>query len=565
MRDNNKNCITFNGEIYNFLELREELGVENFRTKSDTEVILKAYERWGEDCLKKIRGMFAFALWDDNKKSLFCARDEFGIKPFYYMIVDNKFYFSSEIKAILPFAKSVDTNLASLKEYLAFQFVLGKKTLFENIFQLEPATCLTIRDSKIKIRKYWEIYYNLDLEHNEKYFEKKLNSLLKESVKLHTRSDVPIGGYLSGGLDSSAVCSLASKNNKDFMAFTGKFSDRGNYDESKFANLLAEKKGFDIKVLDINSSDFIENIGKVIYHLDSPCAGPGSFSQFMISKEASKYRKVLLGGQGGDEIFGGYTRYLIAYFEQCIKAAIEGTLYSGNFVVTYESIIPNLTSLENYKPLLQKSWSKGLFDSLDKRYFSLINRSSFLKGEINWKDLGDHSVYDSYRQIFYGSNVNKKSYFDLMTNFDFKTLLPALLKVEDRVSMANGIESRVPFLDVPYVEFAATIPSNIKFKNGNMKHIFKKSISQIIPKEIYSRKDKMGFPTPFSTWSKGPLGEFIMDIFSSQKAKERGFYDAEKILNNISSEREYSRGLWGMLSLEMWHQEFHDKQSAIKF
>tara|TARA_R110002126_G_scaffold141639_2_gene286752 strand:- start:1139 stop:3040 length:1902 start_codon:yes stop_codon:yes gene_type:complete len=561
----NGNCIVFNGEIYNFLELREEFGIESFRTKSDTEVILKAYEKWGRDCVQHFRGMFAFAIWDEKEQSLFCARDFFGIKPFYYTLVDNKLYFASEIKTLLPFVPEVATNLEALKEYLSFQLVLKDKTLFKGVYQLEPAHWLTVKNGNLKFQKYWEVYYDLDFDHSEQYFQSQLENLLEDSVRLHTRSDVPIGGYLSGGLDSSVVSILANQHNKDFMAFTGKFSEAGNYDESGYAQLVADREEFDLRILNITADDFLENIRNVVYHLDSPCAGPGSFSQYMISQEAAKYRKVLLGGQGGDEVFGGYTRYLIAYFEQCIKGAINGTLNDGNFIVTYESIIPNLVGLKNYEPLLQRFWQQGLFEDIDKRYFSLIDRTPFIGTEINWGLMTEYSPYDTFREIFYSDNVQHQSYFDLMTHFDFKTLLPALLKVEDRVSMAHGIESRVPLLDRPYIELAATIPSNIKFKNGNMKNIFKKSIKKYLPPEILNRKDKMGFPTPFSTWSKGVLKDYIMDTLSSQRALERDIINNRNVISKIESEGEFSRSLWGFLSLELWQQEFHDASHNKKF
>ena len=193
----------------------------------------------------------------------------------------------------------------------------------------------------------------------------------------------------------------------------------------------------------------------------------------MVSQAAARDAKVILGGQGGDEIFGGYTRYLIAYFEQCIKAAIDGTMHSGNFVVTYESIIPNLVALQNYKPLLKEFWSEGLFEDLDARYFRLINRAPHLSGEVDFDALGDYSPFATFQGIFNGSNVGHQSYFDKMTHFDFKTLLPALLQVEDRVSMAHGLESRVPLLDHELVELAATMPADVKFKDGTMKHVFK--------------------------------------------------------------------------------------------
>ena len=220
-------------------------------------------------------------------------------------------------------------------------------------------------------------------------------------------------------------------------------------------------------------SDFVENIRRVVYHLDYPVAGPGSFPQYMVSGLAAKQRKVLLGGQGGDEIFGGYARYLIAYFEQCIKGAIDGTMHDRQLRRHVRVDHPEPDALANYKPLLQEFWREGLFDELDARYFRLINRAPDLGDEIDWSQLGDYSPYESFREVFHGANVGKESYFDSMTHFDFKTLLPALLQVEDRVSMAHGLESRVPFLDHPLVELAATMPADVKFKDGTMKHVLR--------------------------------------------------------------------------------------------
>ena len=237
----------------------------------------------------------------------------------------------------------------------------------------------------------------------------------------------------------------------------------------------------------------------------------------MVSQAAAREAKVILGGQGGDEIFGGYTRYLIAYFEQCIKAAIDGTMHSGNFVVTYESIIPNLVALRNYKPLLKEFWSDGLFEDLDARYFRLINRAPHLAGEVDFEALGEYSPFTTFQAIFNGRNVGHESYFDKMTHFDFKTLLPALLQVEDRVSMAHGLESRVPLLDHELVELAATMPADVKFKDGTMKHVFKRATRSLVPDVIADRKDKMGFPVPLHEWFAGPAREFVSDVFSSQR------------------------------------------------
>ena len=565
MHSSSKNAITYNGEIYNFEELKKEIGESHFSTNSDTEVILKAYERWGVDCISKFRGMFAFALWDESKSRLFCARDRFGIKPFYYAIVDGTFYCASEIKALLPFVEEIDTDTDSLNDYLTFQFTLGEKTLFKGIKQLEPGHLLTIEDSQISVKKYWEVYYNLDFSHTEEYFIEQIRELMGDSIRLHLRSDVPVGAYVSGGRDSSIVAALASQiESSEFQAFTGKFSFGEGYDESEYARDLSQQYSFNLHELDIKSTDFVSSIHKIIYHLDQPVAGPGSFPQYQISQLASEHRKVVLGGQGGDEIFGGYARYLIAYFEQCIKGAIEGSLNNGNFVVTYESIISNLESLKQYKPMLKQFWSKGLFETIDRRYFDLINRAPTLKNEVNWNAIGKSSTCDEFSRIFLGDNVGHESYFDLMTHFDFKTLLPALLQVEDRMSMAHGLESRVPFLDHKLIELAATIPADIKFKNGELKRLLVRTFDSILPNSITQRKDKMGFPVPLNEWMQGELKDFVCGIFETGRDRGREFFNTDVILENLSREGKFSRKIWGLLSLEVWMQEFHDKSSEYK-
>lgn len=567
MRDADGNWITYNGEIYNFLELKAELGANLFSTNSDTEVILHAYRKWGPDCVQQFRGMFAFALWDEAQQTLFCARDPFGIKPLYYTVVHNVLYLASEIKALLPFVGDIETDLEGLKDYLTFQFCLDGKTLFKGIREVLPGHVLVARKGTVDTRRYWEVYYDLDFDHTSKYFEEQIAALLDESVALNLRSDVPVGAYVSGGLDSSIVASLAARRQETgFCGFTGKFSFDPAYDESRYARDLARAREFELHEVDITAQDFVEHMEQVIYHLDVPTAGPGAFPQFMVSRLAARHRKVVLGGQGGDEIFGGYVRYLAAYFEQCIKAAIDGTMHSGNFIVTYESIIPNLSALRNYKPMLQEFWRDGLFDDLDKRYFRLINRAASVRDEINWPLLGDYSPYETFRGIFKGSNVQKESYFDSMTHFDFKTLLPALLQVEDRMSMAHGLESRVPFLDRHVVELAATIPSNIKFKDGTMKHVLKSAMKSVLPPSIVERTDKMGFPVPLQEWLREQrvVREFVTDILSSENAASRPLIKNSCVLAGLDRESKYGRKLWGFLCLELWQRTFHDRASYFK-
>ncbi|HEV2300073.1 MAG TPA: asparagine synthase (glutamine-hydrolyzing) [Stellaceae bacterium] len=555
-------AITYNGEIYNYLELRQELaGHWRFRSTSDTECILAAYQRHGTDCLDRLRGMFAFALWDERRQKLFCARDRFGIKPFYYAQIGKLFLFASEAKALLPFLPDIDSDPEALAEYLTFQYTIGEATLFRGVKQLLPGHALAVEGGEVKVWRYWDVRYEIDFEHSPIYFDRRLGELVEDSIALHLRSDVPVGAYVSGGLDSSLIAVLAGKRERGIGdCFHGRFTEFDGYDESRYAGMATEAAGGRLHTIDITAQDFRDHVEDVVYHLDFPVAGPGSFPQYMVSQLAARHLKVVLGGQGGDEIFGGYARYLLAYFEQCIKAALDGTYKNGNFVVTIESIVPNLGLLREYKPLMKEFWREGLFGALDERYFRLIDRSTDMVEEVDWAVLDKNRVFESFRAIFNNqSNVEREAYFDKMTHFDFKCLLPALLQVEDRMSMAHGLESRVPLLDHPLVEFAATVPADIKFGGGRMKHLLRESLGAALPQEIVNRRDKMGFPVPLKEWFAGPLRELVEDTFRSRQARHRPFINSQAVLANLDGAGRFSRKIWGLLSLELWHQIFHDR------
>jgi asparagine synthase (glutamine-hydrolysing) len=566
MTDGRDNWITYNGELYNYIELRDEIGLDEFRTTSDTEVVLRAYDRWGPPALDRLRGMFAFVIWDEAEQRLFCARDRFGVKPLVYAVVDGTFICASEAKALLPFLPEIETDLDALRDYLTFQFCLAGKTLFKGIHELPPGHMLTVQQGTIRVERYWEVHYEPDFDHTERYFVERLREIVDDSVTMHLRADVPVGSYLSGGLDSSIIASLAARAvGTDFKAFSGRFASP-DYDESTYARELARWRELELHEIEIVAQDFADNIRQVIYHLDTPVAGPGAFPQYMVSRLAREHMKVVLGGQGGDEIFGGYARYLLAYFEQCIKAAIDGTMHNGKFVVTYESIIPNLETLREYKPLMQDFWRDGLFADLDHRYFRLIDRAPSLRDVIDWSILGDYSPFETFQSIFRAENVGKESYFDLMTHFDFKTLLPALLHVEDRVSMAHGLESRVPLVDHEVVEFAATLPADVKFRKGELKHALKRAAGDALPPRILDRKDKKGFPVPLTEWMRGELRDFLRATFTTTAARQRPYLDPRFDVDTvISREGKFGRDLWGLLSLELWQQEFHDRAAEWRF
>jgi len=567
MKGRDGTIITLNGEIYNYLELQQSLNKNwDFASESDTETVLAAYDKYGEDCVDHLRGMFSFAVWDDQKQRLFCARDRFGIKPFYYVVVDGVFYFASEAKALLPVLPDIETDPEAMAEYLTFNFVIGENTLFKGVKQLLPGHGLAIEGGELRIWRYWDVNYQVDWDHGEEWFQDQLRSLLDDSIDVHLRSDVPVGAYLSGGIDSSLMAILAAgKDAQNRETFHGRFLEYPGYDESNFAQMASDQIGGNLNIIDITHKDFEENLRKVIYHLDYPVAGPGSFPQYMVSKLAAEKVKVVLGGQGGDEIFGGYARYLLAYFEQCINAAIDGTYKDGNFVVTIESIVPNLGILREYKPMMREFWREGLFGNLEDRYFRLVDRSSDMDKEIDWTALDKPRVFDSFREIFLNkSNVRKGAYFDHMTHFDFKTLLPALLQVEDRMSMAHGLESRVPLLDHGLVERIATASADVKFSGGNMKHLIKKSYEGVLPDGIVNRRDKMGFPVPLKEWLGNPLKGLVQEVFDGMKQRNRPYINSDEVLANFQSAGRFSRKVWSLLSLEIWHQTFHDRASHDK-
>jgi asparagine synthase (glutamine-hydrolysing) len=559
--------LTFNGEIYNYRELRDELGEHRFRTTTDSETLLVGYESWGDAMIEHLRGMFAFGLYDAGADRLVVGRDRLGIKPLCYTVVDGCLYFASEAKALLPVLPEVRTSPNALRDYLTFQFCLGGKTLFEGINELAAGHLLVVEGGSVTVRKYWDIDFVIDEDSSEAELDRRLEELLVESTDLHLRADVPVGGYVSGGLDSSLVAALASEqHDAEVMGFVGKFTDSPEFDESHHARSVAEHCGFTLIERDIVEQDFLDNARAVIRHLDYPLAGPGAFPQYMISQTAAEHRKVVLGGQGGDELFGGYVRYLVAYFEAAIKGAIDGTLKDRDFIVTYDTILPSLPALDGYQPMLQDFWREGLFGPPEERYFRLVDRSRGIDGDVVKIEVNtpQYSPYESFLEVFTSPAIHGASYFDAMTHFDFKTLLPALLHVEDRMSMAHGLEARVPLLDHRLVEFSATIPARTKFRGGSLKKVLREASSGRLPTDVLDRKDKMGFPVPLAPWLGGRTGDFVRDVFENAAGIGRDEINYQLLFEQASTSLTYSRSLWGYLSLALWYEEFHDRAAEYR-
>ncbi len=561
------NCtIVFNGEIYNYIELREDLIKKGhqFSTASDTEVILHLYIEYGNDFVNLLNGMFAFIIYDKSNNKLFIARDHFGIKPLYWYHDDKKIVFGSEIKALLAHPEIVaESDADNLCEYLTFQFILGQGTMFKNIFKVQPGNYMTIDLNSWDINevKYWIPNFKTDQFHNEEYFIAELQKILDETISQQLRSDVPLGTYLSGGLDSSLVTIMASKFlDKPIKCFSGAFNEGPEFNELEYARIAAKAANAELFEIFPTEQEFIDVLPKLIYHLDEPVAGPGLFPQYIVSKLASKHVKVILGGQGGDEIFGGYARYMVAYLEQAIKGAINESNEEDEHIVSLASILPNLPTLKQYIPMMKGFWKADAFEPMDRRYYNLLNRmgstSNFLHPDIALK-CKDEVIFKKFSGYF--NDPDTKSYFNKMTHFDMQGSLPGLLQVEDRVSMSVSIESRVPLLDRRIVDLISTMPAGMKFKGGEMKYLLKKTIKDFMPEKIMKRKDKMGFPVPLHLWSKNKGKDFIMDVLLSKKAKERNIINTQHIEKLINAEQPFSRGLWGILSLELWYNQFIDK------
>lgn len=553
--------VVFDGRIYNYKELRQNLiqHGERFQTQSDTEVLLRLLIREGKAAVQKLNGMFSFFFYDVESGTWIAARDPFGIKPLYYTTVGDEFIFASEIKALLCHPDVIpERDDFALQEYLTFQFCLGARTLFEGIKKIEPGHILTGGGSFIRSNEcYWDASYEIDTYHTEEYYLNRLRFLIEDSVRMQLRSDAPLGAYLSGGLDSSIICTLAARClGEGFPMFHGRFVEGPEYDESEYAKEIVESTGGLYHEVIPTENDFISSIPHLIYLLDEPVAGPGLFPQFMVSKKAAEFVKVVLGGQGGDEVFGGYARYLVGYLEQALKGAIFETQEEGRHLVTLDTIIPNLPILQEYVPLLRRFWAEGVFEDMDARYFRLINRMPGLMDCLSPEMvcmMDQSRLFEEFKNVFNRSDT--KSYINKMTHFDQKTLLPALLQIEDRVSAEVHLEARAPFLDRRIVDLVTTMPPSLKFQGGRTKHILKMVAQPFLSPKILNRKDKMGFPVPLEEWmKKGPVLEFTADILLSRASLERGIYGRKSLENMIKEGGVGARPLWGALCLELWHR-----------
>ncbi len=551
-----------NGEVYNYLELREHLQKRGhtFTTDSDTEVIVHLYEDLGEECVHQLRGMFAFAVWNKRDRRLFIARDRLGIKPLYYTQVGKRLVFGSEIKSIMRHPKvEARPDLNALGNFLSLKYVPAPQTMFDGIKSLPPGHTLTCDPHGIKVHQYWDLSFtnNERPRQREEVYAEQLEALLRESINLHLRSDVPFGAFLSGGIDSSIIVALMSQFlDEPVKTFSVGFDQDGNgTDELPYARLIANKYRTDHREIIIEARDFVETAEKIIWHLDQPIADQATVAVYMVSKLASQHVKMVLAGEGGDELFAGYARYsgerlspLFRYIPKPIKSLA-------------------LAKCNHIRGLGRPKIALNALCQSDETqrfaaWFPLFNQDS--KHALLSSDLRNEFHGLARNQAFEQQLVstNATEPLNRMLYVDTKLWLPDYLLLRgDKLSMAASLEARVPLLDHKLVEFAASIPPNLKLKHLIRKYLLKKVSRKFLPTEIVDRK-KMGFPMPISKWFKTDVRPLMHDTLSTTRIKNRGLFNytyVEKLIKEFESGAdEHCLLLWGLISLELWHRSFID-------
>jgi asparagine synthase (glutamine-hydrolysing) len=556
--------IVFNGEIYNYRSLREELVAKGhaFKTKTDTEVIVHLYEEYGSECVTKLRGMFGFAIWDSKTSTLFMARDRVGIKPLYYYVEDGFLAFGSEIKAILAdpaVHREIDPQV--IDQFLTYYYVPGRQTLLRNVFKLEPGHSLTVRDGKVEIRKYWDLDFSVaSTDRSSNDCEQQLVELLDEAVQMHMISDVPVGFLLSGGVDSTAMLSFAAeKTDKPISTYTVGFSSEGVVDERPFARLAAERYGSKHYEISMSSEEFSSFLPQYVWHMEEPVVEPPAVALYYVSKLASQYVKVLISGEGGDEAFAGYQNYRNTFWFETAKKYFGPLRGQAGQGMSALGRLFGSRVLSKYGPRMDTELADYYLSrsSTPFQFFNQANGGFYSKNMA--QQVSKSSSMDVLRQV----HANGASYglLQKMLYVDTKTWLPDDLLVKaDKMTMANSVELRVPFLDHKVLEFAAQLPRNQKLRGLTTKYIAKKALAKHVPAEILNRR-KVGFPVPYDAWLRNNLRPWVNEILLAPETLSRGYFQRKAIENLIQRYQAgagYSKEIFALIVLELWHRAFID-------
>ena len=564
-------AMTYNGELYNYLEIKAELEAKGykFHTDSDTEVLINAFQEWQIDCLPKLNGMFAFAVWDELEKSLTLVRDRSGIKPLYYAQIGEKLVFASEIKAILA-SKLIRAELdhEGLHQFLTFLWTVHEKTLFKGIYQLPPAHFLVWKDGEIRTKEWWDLDFSREERgKTEDFWRGQVLETLGKCVEMEMIADVPLGAFLSGGVDSSSIVALMTKHTKKVSTYTTGISAEDLQfdiipDDVKWSRKVAEILPVDYHET-LLTPDLTELLPKLVYHSDAPVIDM-AIPSFLISEQARTTQKVMLSGMGGDEIFAGYPRQMamkLAGMTDFIPSAVRRPLMHTLDSMLYGGVRGKLTA-----PLRNaKKFARSAAMDFENRYLGFGTYfTDEMKSSLYSENLrGEMKQFDAYKyhKKFF-ENCRDAAPLNRLLYVDFKTFMPALnLDTTDKTSMAANLEVRVPFLNHELVSLSERVPAELKIKGIKRKYILKKAAESLLPKEIIYRQ-KAGFSAPIRSWLRTSLKPLIDDLLSEETIKQRGLFDFQEVRRiielNQSGREDYNLQVFQLLNLEIWMREFLD-------
>jgi asparagine synthase (glutamine-hydrolysing) len=566
--------VTYNGEIYNHADYREELEAAGhvYRTHCDTETILHLYEEHGPACVEHLRGMFAFAVWDSRRKELFVARDRLGVKPLYYVQTDDgSLYFASEIKALLEAgAVKPELNYAALPDYLANHATSGEETLFRGVRRLMPGHWMLWRDGELKVERYWDVHFAHDggngaRSKSDDEYVAEWSELFRESVRLRLMADVPLGMFLSGGIDSSAIAAVMSRMvSEPIKTFSVAFAER-EANELEYARAVAEAFKTDHHEIVVSPEDFFGALPQLVWHEDEPLAHPSSVALNFVSRLAARHVKVVLTGEGSDEMLAGYARYkktvanlaLGSRYNALVPSALRGAVARGVGALpasrsrqklsrTFLCLTPDIETI--------------YFDNFS--VFSRAAQTRLLTSEARAR-AGDS---DPYRAVTdYLKSTDARSLLERLLYADTKTYLHELLMKQDQMSMAASIESRVPFLDHRLVEYTARMPERMKLRGWTTKFVLRRAMEGVLPRQILTRP-KMGFPVPVGAWFRGRYRHVVDEYVLGERAASRGVFDAEYVRGIVarhqSGAEDHTERLWALVNFEMWQRRFFDGEDS---
>jgi len=562
--------IVFNGEIYNFPELRDELSKDGvvFQSHTDTEVILALYQKMGVSCLEKLNGMFAFALWDKQKQQLFVARDRMGKKPLYYFNKDGEFAFASEIKALLVLPDiPKEIRIDAVYDFFAYQYIPDPKSIFKDIHKLPPGHYLTINKNGMRMEQYWDVSFSHTLDREESVASAELLELVKDCTKRRMISDVPLGAFLSGGIDSSAIVAIMAMQDNDapVKTCTIGFDDK-KYNETEFAQIVADKYKTDHHEYTVHQN-VKDNLEKIARYFDEPFADPSLVPTYFVSELARKLVKVAVAGDGGDEIFAGYEKYYIDSIENRLRSKFPRWVRKTIF-----PFFANILAISNWS-LFRKG--KSLLTSLSHEPAMGFYLSNAQIDDRIWDSLVTPETklqLDGYHPSKLTVDLYEKAdgpdHLSRILYTDMKTYLPGgiLVKV-DRMSMANSLEVRAPLLDKDIVEFSATLPSRLKFNKGEKKYILKQTFKKFLPDDILYRK-KMGFSVPLASWLRDELKSIAEDYLFSKSNGIQQFFNMETVKKywqqHQDNKADHSTILWSMLMFQIWWYQYMDEKNTDK-